>query len=258
MYLQMGIQEALLASPEGIVLEHNECLCLLVGWDRHGPVILRDSGNRLRLKRAHHGTHESWSGGGPRSIPNYALFTTDAEDTFVRRGYTRWLSHIANRVSAVLCQDRSALVLDYLGSTFVAHDPRLRVLFAPGRGRCVRHYQAYFPQAHLVEEGPASVALCHSRGIDKALTFPDGTAIVALDPTHVPVDPRVYSWLPDGRNAPNDATVTWYPAQHGHYPYMNATLRDQIWRALVRLSKQCDCDQEQTKSSSPTNKPNDD
>ena len=147
-------------------------------------------------------------------------------------------------------------MLNYLGSTFVAHDPRLRVQFAPGRGRCVRHYQAYFPQAHL-EEGPASVALCHSRGIDKALTFPAGTAIMALDPTHVPVDPRVHSWLPDGRNAPNDATVTGYPAQHGHYPYMNATLRDQIWRELVRLSKQrdsqCGCDQEQSPRALPIN-----
>lgn len=120
------------------------------------------------------------------------------------------------------------------------------VTFYRGTKTPLRHYAAYFRNLlNLRDDGRSRrVAICHSAGIRAAL-MGGSQFIIALDPSEIVDDARVFNWVSSSRRPLSTISKNLYiydipehqRAKFGHYPYMIKTIRNRIVAQAIELMR---------------------
>jgi hypothetical protein len=118
----------------------------------------------------------------------------------------------------------------------------IQVHFFCGKDTPLKRYKSYFKNKLNIDSSDSTIALCHSLGIIDALKS-DAKYIIAMDPTIISADERVYNWLPESRECSDKLTnIFRYKMPEGmedqnHYPYKAANIRDKIVEQMINLIK---------------------
>jgi hypothetical protein len=124
----------------------------------------------------------------------------------------------------------------------MAEQTEIPVHFFRGKNTPLKRYKSYFKGKLNIDSSDSDIALCHSLGIVDALKS-DAKYIIAMDPTIISDDARVYNWIPNSRECSDELTNVYrYKMSKGmedqsHYPYKTANIRDKIVEQITNLSK---------------------
>jgi len=127
----------------------------------------------------------------------------------------------------------------------------IAVRFFCGKDTQLKRYESYFRNklTLLNANGSSDIAICHSLGIKEALKS-NAKYIIAMDPTIISDDKRVYNWLPESRvsqlsnvqyykmsNPSKTGLATQGMEERSHYPYESKPVRDKIVKLVQNLHK---------------------